>query len=142
MTVVFAALVIFTFTGCAADDNTTATTTTTTTGTQATTASYTISFTKISVFHGSRVMATSDTNLPDGTKLRSQLYYQAIYPFAWWPNDQDIEVIGGKWEIKMPFGLNGAPEDLPWETVHFRVWAKTNPRIEAFDMDGLFLPVS
>ena len=140
MTVVFTALVIFTFPGCVADDNTT--TTSVTTDTQETTTSYTISLPKISVVRGSHLMVTGVTNLPDGTELRSQLFYQGAFPFAWWPKDQDIEVVGGQWELIVPLGINGAPEELPQETLVISVWSKTNPGIKVFDIYGLFLPVN
>jgi hypothetical protein len=59
--------------------------------------------------------------------LQSQLYCD-YRPLKWWPADRDIEVIDGKWEIKVMLGEDGAPPHLPDESSYLlKVWKKGNP---------------
>lgn len=82
-----------------------------------------VSVSKSVYFHGSAA-------LPDGTILLSQLY-EDNKPLPWWPAGQPITVEGGKWEISVPLGTNGAPSDLPPDPgYHFTVWSRDNALIK------------
>jgi len=73
------------------------------------------------------------TEFYNGT-LRTQLY-QDEKPLDWWPADQDIEVNGYFWEIKV-----STPEELPVESLYvLKIWNKDDPSlygVHGFDLKG------
>ena len=86
--------------------------------------------TSVSSLAGSHIRISGDATLPNGTKLQSQLWVGS-QPITWWPVERDIEVINGEWEITVPFGINGAPYQLPQGPVYrIVVWVKDRPEIE------------
>jgi hypothetical protein len=88
------------------------------------------------VFHGS-------TLLPEGTCLLSQLYIDEK-PAPWWPSDACIPVQKGEWEVCVPLGQEGAPDELDTLIQHkLRVWSQGDPSVESefwFDLSGPPVP--
>ena len=84
------------------------------------------------VFHGS-------TLLPGGTCLLSRLYIDDS-PASWWPYDRCTPVQEGKWEVHVPLGEDGSPDELDALIQHkLRVWKQGDPSVETefwFDMSG------
>ena len=69
--------------------------------------------------------------LPDGTILQSQFYKWENAEKTletWWPADQLIQVLDGKFVINVPLGQNGAPDKLLVGPSYIvEVWEKDNP---------------
>lgn len=79
------------------------------------------------------------TTLSDGTILQSQLYEDDKL-MAWWPVDKAIQVHDVRWQISVPLGENGAPQELSrCANYVFKIWAKDDPSISGgtyFDLYG------
>jgi hypothetical protein len=96
-----------------------------------------LSATTFAETRGSHVSVSGTAALPDGTKLRSQLW-KSSQPIQWWPKDKDIEVVDGQWEILVPFDINGVPDELAYPYT-FEVWIKDSPHIKDVSVFG-FMP--
>ena len=70
---------------------------------------------------------SSQTKLPDGTLLQTQLSREGK-PETWWPTDRLIKIKDGVWQISVRLGESGAPSSLSnEETYRLDVWQKDNP---------------
>jgi inhibitor of cysteine peptidase len=100
----------------------------------------TISTESVQVAPGSHVQFEGRSSLPDGTRLQAQLSADGA-PLSWWPEDAAIDVQDGEWQLRVPLGEAGAPQELSAEAQYIlRVWARGNPEVEAkpfpFDVAG------
>lgn len=79
------------------------------------------------------------TLLPDGTCLLSLLYVDDE-PVSWWPDDECISVEDDEWQIRVPLGEQGAPDELDVLIQYkLRVWVRGDPSVETefwFDLAG------
>ena len=80
------------------------------------------------------------TNLSDGTCLLTQLSINDT-PESWWPSAECVDIENGQWQIRVPLGKNGVPQELSREKQYLlRVWERGNPTIESepfwFDLSG------
>jgi hypothetical protein len=86
-----------------------------------------------------QIMFSGSTLLPEGTCLLSQLYIDES-PASWWPADVCIRVQEGSWEIRVPLGENGAPDELDALIQHkLRVCSQGDPSVVTefwFDLSG------
>jgi hypothetical protein len=78
-----------------------------------------------------RFFASGTALLPDGLFLRSQLFKDGVAA-AWWPSEMDILIEDSKWQIDVPLGTNGAPENLRFDEGYvLRVWFREDSSINA-----------
>jgi hypothetical protein len=83
---------------------------------------------------GGSIRFFGTTELPDGTILQSQLYENDIL-LTWWPAEREFPIQNGNWQIEVPLGENGAPEDVaPCSFYFLKTWVKDDPSI----IDGIF----
>jgi hypothetical protein len=82
---------------------------------------------------------SGSTLLPEDTCLLSRLYIDDR-PASWWPSDACMPVQEGKWEVHVPLGQEGAPDELDALIQHkLRVWSQGDPSVETefwFDLSG------
>jgi len=88
---------------------------------------------------GKSIRFSGDSTLPEGTRLQSELY-EGEKKLDWWPGDKLVTVNGGKWEITVPLGKDGAPENLKIGPGYsLKIWQKDNPAVTGdfrFDLVG------
>ena len=81
------------------------------------------------------------SKLPDGTVLVSNLFEDDI-PLSWWPEEQEIIVNDGKWEITVTESANITTSDLELlvgPDYYFYIWKRDNPATKSsfyFDLVG------
>jgi hypothetical protein len=100
----------------------------------------TIATAGVRVVSGSHIAFEGRSSLPDGTHLETELSADAV-PVAWWPEQTDVVVMDGQWQVRVPLGEGDAPEALSAEKQYvLRVWERDNPALEAapfpFDVVG------
>ena len=81
------------------------------------------------------------SRLADGTVLVSKLFEDDI-PLSWWPEEQEIIVNDGKWEITVTECANITASDLELlvgPDYYFYIWERDNPATKSsfyFDLVG------
>jgi hypothetical protein len=104
----------------------------------------TISTVGVEVAPGSHIRFEGRSTLPDGTRLETEFSADDA-PVSWWPEETAVEVQGGRWQIRVPLGGEGAPEELPADKQYvLLVWERSNPEVRAapfpFDLSGPAAP--
>ena len=90
---------------------------------------------------GSYIQFSGTSKLPDGTVLVSKLFEDDI-PLHWWPEEQEIIVNDGKWEITVTESTNITASDLELlvgPDYDFYIWKRDNPATKSifyFDLVG------
>jgi len=93
------------------------------------------------VHAGSCIQFSGTSKLPDGTVLISKLF-QDDTPLSWWPEEQEIIVNDGKWEITVTESANITASDLELlvgPDYKFYIWKRDNPATKSsyfFDLVG------
>ncbi len=100
----------------------------------------------VQVSLGDRIVFEGRSTLPDATRLNTELSADGS-PVAWWPEEMSVEVEGGRWQVSVPLGEEGAPQELSAEKQYvLRVWEWGNPAVEAepfpFDLSAPPAPPS
>ena len=141
VTVTFAAVGCFRGGGSAItpDDNTTSATAVSANTSSLPVSQYVIQVLEVGTIGSQYIYFRGTAPVLDGTVLLSQLSADDT-PLPWWPASQPIKVAGGLWDIKVPLGVNGAPNDLPVSlSYHFSIWQQDAPSIKGlfpFDFIG------
>ena len=96
------------------------------------------------VHAGSYIQFSGTSKLPDGTVLVSKLFEDDI-PLSWWPEEQEIIVNDGKWEITVTESANITASDLELlvgPDYDFYIWKRDNPATKSsFYIDLVGPPV-
>ena len=93
------------------------------------------------VHSGSYIQISGTSILPDGTVLLSKLF-EDDNTLSWWPEDQEIMVKNGEWEITVTKSENITASDLELRVgpdYDFYIWERDNPEIKSnlyFDLVG------
>jgi hypothetical protein len=93
------------------------------------------------VHAGSYIQFSGTSKLPDGTVLVSKLFEDDI-PLHWWPEEQEIIVNDGEWEITVTESANITASDLELlvgPDYDFYIWKRDNPATKSsfyFDLVG------
>ena len=93
------------------------------------------------VHSGSYIQISGTSILPDRTVLLSKLF-EDDNPLSWWPEDQEIMVKNGEWEITVTKSENITASDLELRVgpdYDFYIWERDNPEIKSnfyFDLVG------
>ena len=90
---------------------------------------------------GSYIQFSGTSTFPGGTVLVSQLFEDDI-PLSWWPNEREIIVNEGEWEIIVEKSADITASDLELRIgpgYDFNIWERDNPEIKGglyFDLVG------
>ena len=93
------------------------------------------------VLASSYIQFSGTSKLPDGTVLVSNLFEDDI-PLSWWPEEQEIIVNDGKWEITVTESAKITTSDLKLlvgPDYYFYIWKRDNPATKSsfyFDLVG------
>lgn len=83
---------------------------------------YSLTLTSVAVTAGEAVEIRGEANLLTGQCLYTQLYLEEVL-LDWWPVGKCFPVTEPEWQLSIPLGTEGAPEDLaPEGQYRLRVW--------------------
>jgi hypothetical protein len=86
-----------------------------------------------------QVIVHGQSTLPNGTCLGTELWADGELQ-TWWPTDACARVQDGAWQLAVPLGAEGAPNELdPTAQYMLRAWLPGGPNIVsvfAFDLAG------
>ena len=95
---------------------------------------------RVQVSEGSGIYVHGRSTLPDGECVQSELFAgQEV--LDWWPRDVCVEISASQWEILVPLGRGGAPQQLdPAAAYEVHAWWPEQPEEVTtrfpFDLSG------
>ena len=79
---------------------------------------------------GQAISVSGRSTLPEDACIHTQLHADGT-PVDWWPDDQCATIEDADWEITVPLGQAGAPEELdPAVEYVVRAWREGAPTVE------------
>jgi hypothetical protein len=86
-----------------------------------------------------RLVLRGNSTLPEGTCLHTQLFVDGKGQ-PWWPTFARARVRGGTWQMVVPLGKGGAPDELDRALPYtLTAWKQGDPSVQSvfhFDLTG------